>query len=190
MTDDHSLINRVIAGDRHAFRWLIKQHERLVYSVVWKIVQNQEDAEEVCQDVFLKVYDKLPSFKYESKLSTWIAKIAYNQALSYLRKREGLSETIERGETNFKEKFIDSSATPMEMVENTELKTLLNRAIEQLPVHYRTILTLFHLQEMSYPEIVEITGLPEGTVKNYLFRARNLLKEALQKSQPLESFRG
>ena len=179
MVDDATLIRRIQAGDRHAFRWLIKSHERLVYGVVWKIVRNQADAEDISQEVFLKVHEKLGTFHQESKLSTWIAKIAYNQALSHLRTRDILHNSVDVEDEAFREQITGEGTSPAQQLETRELKTLVHNAIEQLPQPYRTLIDLFHIQEMSYAEIVEISDLPEGTVKSYLFRGRKLLKDAL-----------
>lgn len=185
MVDDATLIRRTLAGDRHAFRWLIKSHERLVYSVVWKIVRNQQDAEDISQEVFLKVHEKLDTFNQESKLSTWIARIAYNQALSKLRKHDALHASYDVEDEAFRERIAAGEFTPAEALEAGETKTVIQAAIDQLPVHYRTLIELFHMQELSYAEVVDITGLPEGTVKNYLYRARHVLKDILQKNQEL-----
>jgi RNA polymerase sigma-70 factor (ECF subfamily) len=187
MVDDATLIKRTLAGDRHAFKWLIKSHERLVYGLVWKIIRNQQDTEDICQEVFLKVYEKLDTFHQDSKLSTWIARIAYNQALSKLRKRDPLYGSYDVEDESFKELLAGVDFTPVQTLEARELKSVVQAAIQLLPVHYRCLVELFHMQEMSYSEVVEITGMPEGTVKNYLFRARKLLKKAIQKNHELVS---
>ncbi len=186
MIDDATLIKRIRAGDRHAFQWLIKSNERLVYGVVWKIVRNGPDTEDIAQDVFLKVYEKLDTFNLDSKLSTWIAKIAYNQALSHLRKRDILQNSADVQDEVLNDTLTDFSvATPANYLEEKELKTVVHEAIEKLPLPYRTLIDLFHIQEMSYAEIVEISGFPEGTVKSYLFRGRKLLKDAIRGSKHL-----
>ncbi len=186
MIDDATLIKRIQAGDRHAFRWLIKNNERLVYGLVWKIVRNSADAEDICQEVFLKVHEKLDTFNQDSKLSTWIAKIAYNQALSHLRKRDILQNSDDVQDEVFSDKLPDSGVeTPVNCLEAKELKTVVHEAIERLPLPFRTLIDLFHIQEMSYAEIVEISGLPEGTVKSYLYRGRKLLKDAICGSRHL-----
>ena len=186
MVNDATLIKRIQAGDRHAFRWLIKSNERLVYGVVWKIVGNRPDTEDICQEVFLKVHQKLDTFNQESKLSTWIAKIAYNQALSHLRKRDILQDSADVQDAALGERLTDSGAeTPTGYLEAKELKTVVHEAVEKLPLPYRTLIDLFHIQEMSYAEIVEISGFPEGTVKSYLFRGRKLLKETISGSKHL-----
>lgn len=179
MTDERALISRISEGDMEAFRQLIKQHERLVAHMIGRVVKNEEDREELCQDVFLKVHDKLGEFNFQSKLSTWIATIAYRQAINHVRKKKiPLSELNE--EESFKERFIADN-NPAEELEDKDIQSRILEYIEELPIHYRTILTLYHLDGMSYPEIGEITKMPEGTVKNYLFRGRNLLKEKIVK---------
>ncbi|GHB79527.1 RNA polymerase sigma factor [Persicitalea jodogahamensis] len=181
MIDDKTLIKRIQAGDRHAFRWLIKSNERLVYGVIWKIVRNGPDAEDICQEAFLKVYEKLGTFNHESKLSTWIVKIAYNQALSHLRKRDILQDTADIQDEALGENLTSfSEETPANYLEEKELKAVVHEAIEKLPLPYRTLIDLFHIQEMSYAELVEISGFPEGTVKSYLYRGRKMLKDAIR----------
>ena len=170
MIDDRVLVSRIINGDMQAFRLLIAQHERLVIHMIGRLVDNKEDREELCQDVFVRVHGKLKEFNFQSKISTWIATIAYRHAINYLRKKRiVISElpsvdvmAIEDAEANFAE---------------NDMEERILKLVELLPVHYKTILTLFHLDNKNYQEIQSITGLPEGTVKNYLFRARALLKE-------------
>ncbi|MDN5212289.1 sigma-70 family RNA polymerase sigma factor [Fulvivirgaceae bacterium BMA12] len=181
MTDDKKLVNRVIQGDRQAFKTLIQQNERLVAHMVYRIVDIAEDREEICQDVFIKVYQKLPGFNFQSKLSTWIATIAYRHSLNHLKKKKKILTSDLDEDLVFQETsdLIDQK-TPEYLFSQQDTKNLVHRLIEKLPVQYKTVLTLFHLEEMNYSEIVEVTGMPEGTVKNYLFRARKLLKEKLK----------
>ena len=178
MIDDKALVSRVISGDRQAFRVLIKQNERLVGHMIARLIDRHEDREELCQDVFLKVYEKLGEFTFQSKLSTWIATIAYRHGINHLRKKR--IEIRELPEEDEREQFI-STENVEEDFSDRQLDAMVMNLIDQLPPQYKAILTLYHVQEMSYPEIVEITGLPEGTVKNYLFRARQLLKEKVKK---------
>lgn len=177
MTEERALISKISEGDMEAFRQLIRQHERLVAHMIGRVVKNEEDREELCQDVFLKVYDKLGEFNYQSKLSTWIATIAYRQAINHVRKKKLQVDELAEGD-GFRERFI-STDNPVEELEDKDIQNHILEYINQLPIHYRTIITLYHVDGMSYPEIGEITKMPEGTVKNYLFRARNLLKEKI-----------
>lgn len=179
MTDDKALVSRIVNGDMPAFRLLIKQHERLVAHMVGRLIDREEDREELCQDVFLRVYEKIGEFNFQSRLSTWIATIAYRHGINHLRKKKILVTDIP-DEEQFSNHFV-SSDNVEENMEDQDLDDMVMKLIEQLPVQYKTVLTLYHLDGKSYPEIGEITGMPEGTVKNYLFRARNLLKDKVKK---------
>lgn len=178
MTDDRTLVSRVLTGDMQAFMSLIRQHERLVVHMVGRLVKNEEDREELCQDVFLRVHEKLSEFTFQSKLSTWIATIAWRYAINHLRrKRMHFSDIPD--EDAFTKKFIEET-NPETVTEERDLDEFVLKLVDELPPQYRMVLTLFHLEGMSYPEIGEVTRMPEGTVKNYLFRARNLLKEKVK----------
>jgi RNA polymerase sigma-70 factor (ECF subfamily) len=179
MTDDRSLVSRVIGGEEGAFRTLIRRHERLVAHMVGRLVKEDADRQEICQDVFLKVYEKLPEFGFQSKLSTWIATIAYRHAINHVRKQRMLFEELPDDE-RWTERFVDHE-NPGELLEAKDETARVQQFIDLLPAQYKAILTLYHLDSMSYAEISEVMNMPEGTVKNYLFRARNLLKEKLNK---------
>lgn len=178
MTDDRTLVSRVLSGDGQAFMLLIKQHERLVSHMVGRLVKSDEDREELCQDVFLRVYEKLGEFTFQSKLSTWIATIAWRHAITHLRKKKMFFSDIPEEEA-FTKRFIDE-VNPETVTEEKDMDAFVLKLVEELPPQYKVVLTLFHLEGMSYPEITEVTKMPEGTVKNYLFRARNLLKEKVK----------
>jgi RNA polymerase sigma factor (sigma-70 family) len=172
MVDDRALVSRVLAGDTQAFRALIKKHERLVAHMVGRLVKQEEDREEICQDVFMKVYEKLGGFSFQSQLSTWIATIAYRHGINYLRKKKLIT-------TEFPENEPVISVEPA--FDEQDLENYLLKLIDMLQPQYKVVLTLYHLEQKNYAEIGEITGMPEGTVKNYLFRARQLLKDKAKK---------
>jgi RNA polymerase sigma-70 factor (ECF subfamily) len=183
--NDAELVQQIIAGNDNAFRYLVAKHQRLVLHVVGRIVKQQEDVEDICQEVFFKVFRKLEKFRGESRLSTWIATIAYNTSISHIRRYERVSELPEDVDDRLMQGNSDNWQAA-KMVEKGEAKKILLEMIEKLPVQYRTVLTLFHLEEFSYKEVEEITGMPEGTIKSYLSRARKLLKEKLEKRIELE----
>ncbi len=179
MEGDKALVSRVLSGDLQAFRMLIKQNERLVAHMIGRVIRDREEAEELCQDVFLKVYEKLSGFNFQSRLSTWIATIAYRIALNHLKKKKiPLSDLPEEEET--RTFFIDSN-DPGAIMEDKDAESIILNLVERLPPHYRTVLMLFHVDGLSYEEITQITEMPEGTVKNYIYRARNLLKDIVMK---------
>jgi RNA polymerase sigma-70 factor (ECF subfamily) len=172
-------IAAVLEGAVDAFEVIINDHKRLVANVVGRMIRVDQDREDICQDVFLKVYQNLGRFKFGSKLSTWIARIAYNTCLNHLEKHKvplvGDSGNVD--ETC--DSFADANARVDRQFEETELGRILVREIGYLPAQYRVIITLYHLEEMSYEEIADVTCLPDGTVKSHLFRARKLLKDRL-----------
>jgi RNA polymerase sigma factor (sigma-70 family) len=177
--NDAELVQQVLNGNNNAFRFLVAKHQRLVVHIVGRIVQQQEDVEDVCQEVFIKVFRKLKKFRGESKLSTWIAKIAYNTSISHIRKGKHDAQSYDEKPLLIATERDES--LNQKLIEREEAKKYLMQFIEKLPVQYRTVLTLFHLEEFSYREIEEITEMPEGTIKSYLSRARQLLKDQLEK---------
>lgn len=179
MTDDQALVSRVLSGDTQAFRALIKKNERLVAHMVGRVVRQDEDREEVCQDVFMKVYEKLGEFAFQSQLSTWIATIAYRHAINHLRKKKIIVEDLSESQASVEQ----------ENIEEQDIESYLLKLVDTLPPQYKIVLTLYHLEQKNYAEIGEITGMPEGTVKNYLFRARQLLKDKAKKYLGSEEWR-
>ncbi len=183
------LVRLILKGNIKIFEEIINKYQRLVLSIAVRFTNNQYDREEVCQEIFIKVYQNLSGFNFNSKLSTWIGKIAYNHCINYVNKNSKYSTTdsidglYENG--NFgsnKSQFENINSTINTDFEEKEIYILVRNNINRLPELYQTIINLFHLQEMSYKEISEILTLPEGTVKSYLFRSRKLLKEKLLSS--------
>ena len=170
--EEKELVQQVIKGSEVAFRALIAKYERLVLHMVSRVVVNAMDREELCQDVFIKIHEKIHTFHFESKLSTWIATIAYRLAVNFV-KRKRINE-VDLEKVSFK---VDHMSPP---TEEKDMKNFIHGLIDQLPVNYKVVLTLFYLDGFSYPEIVDITGMPEGTVKNYIHRARIKLKKIVE----------
>lgn len=189
MDKENVLVDKILRGNLNVYRELVENYQNLVGHIVFRLVSQPENREEIAQEVFIKVYQNLSNFKFQSKLSTWIGRIAYNTTINYLRKeRIPLYEDINPTQSNgaADEEYIDplrsvedNYPTPAERIEDKDRAAFLKNQIEKLPVPYRTIITLFHLEQMSYQEISEIMDLPEGTVKSYLFRARKKLKDIL-----------
>lgn len=185
---DQQLVKEVLRGNTYAFGTLIKNTEGLVAHIVYKMIFHPEDRKDIAQDVYLKAYKNLPNFKFEAKLSTWIGQITYNTCLNFLEKKKIvlLQDPIhndEMGEEslemiNTKPLSISDNDTEI-LIFKEQLSEILQAEIEKLSPIYKTLITLFHQAELSYEEIAQITMLPEGTIKNYLFRARKTLKDNL-----------
>jgi RNA polymerase sigma factor (sigma-70 family) len=181
--EDKQLIDRILRGDNRAFEVVIKNTEKLVAKIVFKLIPVDEDRKDIAQDVYMKVYHNLPGFKFQSKLSTWIARITYNTCLSWIEKKKPLvsasihEENYEGSNAGFDR--TDFSHDSEILLSRKELAMILRKEVGNLPAMYQMLIILFHQESMSYEELAQITGLPSGTVKSYLFRARKTLKENL-----------
>jgi len=178
--DENQLIEQILGGNTHAFRFLVKKYERLVFHIAGRMLDQQADLEDVCQDVFIKVYKKLPEFRREAKLSTWIGTIAYREAIDFLRKRGIPSQELQTLNERDSGSLVELN-NPENIQTKSERIVMIKQMIADLPNVYRTVLSLYHIDELSYKEIEEITQMPEGTIKSYLHRARQLLKDRLLK---------
>ena len=189
MMDDSALkacIEKAVCGDADAFRDVVLAHQRLVAHVVFRMTGNAADAEDLCQDVFVKVYQNLGGFRVESKFSTWVGRIAYNTCINHLQKKRMPLFGDMRNGLEGPDDEAGEGELPDAYAEGRDLKARLEREMACLPGLQRTVLTLYHVDEMSYIEIGEMLGMPEGTVKSHLFRARKRLKERLMKKYRVE----
>lgn len=187
-TTDQNLVERVLGGDNSAFGIIIKRTENLVAKIVFETIHNEGDRKDIAQDIYLKAFQKLSTFKFQSKLSTWIAQISYNTCIDHLRKKKlllysGISATNEEKENDIHDtmNYVNElrCADADRAVLEKDIAEIVNVEIEKLSPVYKTLITLYHHVELSYEEIGQITGLPPGTVKSYLFRARRELKNNL-----------
>lgn len=185
---DRQLVEKILNGDTQLFAVIINNTERLVAQIIFKMVKNDEDRKDIVQDIYLKAFKNLSKFRFQAKVSTWIGQIAYNTCLTYLEKkklvllenRAGKEESHEGTLELLSNKLIDSYTNEIEsLIHRNELSGILAYEIDKLSPLYRTLIALYHHEGMSYAQIGEITRLPEGTVKNYLFRARRTIKESL-----------
>ena len=188
MTEDKNLINRIISGEKDAFAGLIEQYKKLVFHIVFRIVKSEEEREDICHDVFIKVYQGLKGFKGDCKLSSWIGRIAYNTSLNHIGKRhDDLWEDMGSRE-GFLESVNGNGHQPDHFATQNDYSHILRSEISQLPELQKIIISLYHFDDLSYKEISDITALPDGTVKSYLFRARQSLKERLEKKYQSEEW--
>jgi len=177
--EDAQLVTASKNGDQDAFSLLVQRYQRRVFNLVFRMLQNYEEASEITQEAFLAAWQGLRSFRGEARFSTWLYRIAYNCALKQLeaRKREQALHLALQAEQTFEEDGHTGQTAHLEMLDNQEM---VQEQLSQLPPKYRIVLILRHLQDMSYEEMAEVLTMPIGTIKTHLFRARNLLKERLQ----------
>ena len=174
--DDKIYIQKVLEGDTSSFTHLVNKYKDMVFTVCYRIMRQQEDAEDVAQEVFIKAFDNLFSFKGDSKFSTWLYTIAYRTAINKTKLRK---HHLELGD--FEIDITESTSMPqLEALKHEEQTYYVQRAIDQLPELDGVIITLYYIDECTVKEIIEITGLTEANVKVKLHRSRKHLKESLE----------
>ncbi len=175
---DEELVLRCLEHDHGAFTELVDRYKHRIHRLVRRMVGSPDD-EDLTQEVFLRVYRALPRFRSGSRFSTWIYKIAHNLCLSELRKRGRRGRHLsfeEEGEEKVHWLLSDTRENLEEQIERRDVSRRVQELVEQLPVRYRTVLTLFYVHQTRYEEIAEIMNLPMGTVKTHIRRARARLR--------------
>jgi RNA polymerase sigma factor (sigma-70 family) len=178
---DRTLVESVLAGAPGAFERLVREYQGLCWHVVQRMVRQPDDARELCQEAFLRVHQCLHQYRGDSALKSWIAQVAYSVAKRHLeRKRIPLAEAA-AGEDGLSAAMHVGDGFDLEAaVADGEIAAHLHAAIDALPPLQRTLLTLYHLEEVPIGEISRITGLAEGTIKSHLFRTRKALRAVLE----------
>lgn len=178
LIDDQYYINQIINGNPNAFSVLVNQYKDLVFTLAYKMVKNKEEAEEVSQDVFIKIFNSLHKFKGESKFSTWIYKITYNTCLDYLKKYKKENSII------YIEDFSEHQVKAIENVlENIDEKDRIQRiqdCLQLLPSEDAFLLTLYYFDDQSIAEIAKILDCSANNVKIKLFRSRKKMASILK----------
>jgi RNA polymerase sigma factor (sigma-70 family) len=186
--EDKYLVNAVLAGNKEVFIKLIRQYQGLVLHIVTPLIGVNEDREDICQDVFLKVYEKLDTFEFRSKLGTWIGNIAYNTSINFLKKKRNvlLSDILGTGSDElFLENIEDEHNNPEKLIVEKEQISQLKNLINMLPEIQKSVLLLFYHDEQGLDEISSILEMPVNTIKSHLFRARNTLKQIMPKNKTI-----
>jgi len=181
--DDKTLIRKIHDGDPSAIRFLVENNKNLIWHIIISMIGHNGDCEDLFQDVFLRILKGLKNFRAEARLSSWIGSITHHVCVDYLRKKK-IEIDFQDKNTELPQTLCLSNETSWKHAEKEDLNKLLLATIAGLPAHYRTVITLYHLDECSYRDISEMTGMPEGTVKSYISRGRNLLRESLTKIVP------
>lgn len=178
--DDDTLVSACQVGDQDAFALLVQRHQRYVFNLVFRMLGQYEEANEVTQETFLAAWQGLPNFRGDARFSTWLYRIAYNCALKQLELRKRDQALQVAIQTEQADQRGDNDQRIGAEIEIHERQTIVREQLSNLPAKYRIVLVLRHLQEMTYEEMAEILTMPIGTIKTHLFRARKLLKERLE----------
>ncbi len=192
MRTDAQLVQSVLDGNERDFRELVDRHRARIYTFVLKIVKNREDAGDIAQEVFIRVYQVLESFDPSKNFSSWLFKIAQNMSIDHLRRRRSdhvsMDETIETSRGEISMQIPSKDLEPDREVEGMEIGEALEAAIALLDPVYRSAIMLRHVEGKSYDEIAGILDMPLGTVKTTIFRARKSLRKKLKRLLPGQVF--
>ncbi len=181
--NEQELIDKIINGDSQSFAQVVDRHKNLVYSLALRMLKNPEEAEEVSQDTFIKVYTALNSFKGDSKFSTWIYRIAYNTCLDHIKKNKKRYDQLELNEVT--ENKVESLQNALDTMIVEERAEIIKSCLNHLPSEDAALLTLFYFEERNLKEIEKIMKLTVNTLKVRLFRARKKMAEVLlQQMEP------
>ena len=179
MNDDQLYISKVLNGNQKAFAILIERHQSLVFSVIYRVLQSHEDAEEAAQDTFVKAYKTLKSFNGKSKFSTWLYRIAFNTAIDYKRKKRIQTMSVDDSES-FLQIPDDNLKSQFDGLVAQQRKLFIDRLLNRLPINDAQLITLFYLKEKSVEETAELVGLSRSNVKVKLYRLRQKLQQELK----------
>ncbi len=171
---DFKILKKVLKGDCDAFGELVLKYQNRVLSLGYSFFKNKEDAQDFCQDVMLKAYQALPSFKMTSSFYTWLMRIAYNMAVNAKHRKNQFSLSSEE------EDFVSIFLSPEEKCIRTCLQSAIKKAVDNLPENYKVCIELYFFYCLSYSDIEQITDIPKGTIKSYIFRAKRILKTEIE----------
>lgn len=176
---DGELVVDAVTGRIDGFEELVRRYQRPITSYVFRMLGDYESALDVTQEVFIKVYNSLSKYSSEYKFSTWLYRIAHNAAIDHMRRNSVSPQSLEteNADGSYQLQIESRGPSPEQDHERREWRTEIDSVVECLPPAYRDLILLRHSRDLSYDEIAEVTGLPLGTVKNRLFRAREMMRE-------------
>lgn len=184
LDDDQVLIQKILGGSRFAFEELMKKYNKKIFGFIQRMVRDEEVAVELTQDFFIKIFRVLKKYNYQYKFTTWAYRICYNMVIDHMRKNQAQIDSLD-----------DDAVTPKQLLESqnyikedgfeflsrTELNEYIWKAVDAIPLKYRELILLRYLEGMKYEEIAEVVDIPVGTVKNRIFKAKEILKTEIEK---------
>jgi RNA polymerase sigma-70 factor (ECF subfamily) len=176
---DAELIHTSIGGREESFEELVRRYQRPIVGYIFRMLGDYDSSLDVTQEVFIKVYNSLHRYSSDYKFSTWLYRIAHNATIDHIRRNSANTQSIETdcGDGSYQLQIESRDPSPEKERERKEWKAEIEAVVKRLPTAYRELILLRHSQDLSYDEIAEVTGLPLGTVKNRLFRAREMMRE-------------
>jgi len=181
---DLALINAAIGGDQLAFRELMKKYRDAIFNLIYRIIRDRAQVEDLTQETFVKAFASLRNFNREYAFSTWLYKIATNSSIDYIRKKKlhtmSINKPVSHGDSDYSIELPDSTYEPDRVIIRDQKSVIIAEAIDRLPPKYRKVIVMRHNEERDYAEIAKILKIPIGTVKAHIFRARELLYKYLR----------
>ncbi|MGO9481652.1 MAG: RNA polymerase sigma factor [Candidatus Kryptoniota bacterium] len=182
--EDAALVQSAIDGDQKAFKTLARRYKNAVALIVFKLIRDRSQVEDLTQEVFIKAFQHLNDFDYEHQFASWLFKIANNHCIDYIRKKKlkvySIDDQIKTEDGEVEYEIPDSTYEPDLNMLREQKSSLIRKAIDSLPAKYREVIVLRHQEELSYEEIAAKTGLPVNTIKVQLFRAREMMYKYLK----------
>jgi len=182
--EDQALIKKTLKGEKKAFEELMRKYEKKIFSFVVRMVRNEEVAIDLTQDFFIKIFTVLDKYNFEYKFSTWAYRICYNLVIDHIRKNQGQVHSLDDDSVSAKEMLSSENVIRHDGFNNLsreETRLYIWRMVENIAPKFRELILLRYVQELKYEEIAEITSLPVGTIKNRIFKAKEILKKEMEK---------
>lgn len=182
--EDQVLIRRALRGERRAFEELMRKYEKRIFGFVVRMVRNEETAVDLTQDFFIKMYTVLDKYNFEYKFSTWAYRICYNLVIDHIRKHQAQVESLDDDSVSPRDLLASDNVNREDgfrALSRAETRDYVWRVVDGIPLKFRELILLRYIQDLKYEEIADITDLPVGTVKNRIFKAKEILKQEMEK---------
>ena len=187
MNEDKELVQRTLKGERKAFEMIIQKYQTPLVGYVGRMVKEYELALDITQEVFIKAYSSLHSYRQEYKFNTWLFKIASNSVIDYWRKKKidafSMDQQFDRGGDSLPFQIPSDDPPVIKTVELAEVRERIERVLDKLPPSLKELFVWRHVNDLSYEEMAEIKGIPVGTIKNRVFQAKETLRRLLEENQ-------
>jgi len=184
LDEDQVLIKKILEGNRSSFEELMKKYNKKIFGFIFRMVREEETAVELTQDFFIKIYNVMAKYNFEYKFSTWAYRICYNLVIDHVRKNQTQVDSLDDESVSQKQMMASEnfeSEDGFSHLAREEMNQYVWKAVDCIPLKYRELILLRYLQGLKYDEIADFTGLPVGTVKNRIFKAKEILKTEIEK---------
>jgi RNA polymerase sigma-70 factor (ECF subfamily) len=184
LDEDQVLITKILEGKKSSFEELMKKYNKKIFGFIFRMVRDEEVAVELTQDFFIKIYKVLAKYNFEYKFSTWAYRICYNLVIDYVRKNQTQVDSLDDDSVSPKQMMASEnyeSEDGFVRLAKEEISDYVWKVVDSIPVKYKELILLRYLQGLKYDEIAEVTELPVGTVKNRIFKAKEILRTEIEK---------